>query len=68
MTTTQKEIRNFWATEITSDNFDYVRKCWLETIVTSCGIYGINGAVFYNVNDQKFYKISSRNSYLLQLL
>lgn len=68
MKTTQKEIREFWATEITSENFDYVQKCWLETIATSHGVYGLNGAVFYNVNDKNFYKISVRNSYLLQLL
>lgn len=68
MKTTQKEIRNFWAKEITSENFGYVRKCRLETVATSLGIYGVNGAVFYNVNDCLFYKISTRNSYLIQLL
>ena len=68
MNVKQKEIRKFWATEITSSNFDYVQKCQLYTIATSYGVYGVNGAVFYNVTDKSFYKICSRNSYLFQLL
>lgn len=67
MLTTQKEIRNFYAAEITSENIEYLKKCSLRCIAYSRGTYGCNGRVYFNEDDKHFYKISSRNGFLFYL-
>ena len=68
MKVTQKEIREFAAIQVTSDNIDYLQKSLLITVATSHGVNGVNGALFFNESDGRFYKINVRNTYLIRLL
>lgn len=67
MKTTLKEIRNFYAIEVNWSNIEYLSKCKLIKIASSCGVYGCNGRVYFNENDSKFYKITGRSQYLFML-
>ena len=68
MQVTQKEIREFTAIKVTSENIGYLKQSTLITVATSHGIYGVNGILFFNESDGKFYKITSRNGYVFELL
>lgn len=67
MYTTLKEIRNFYAIEVSADNIDFLMKSNLKCIAYSCGVYGCNGKVYFNANDNKFYKVTGRKQYLFLL-
>ena len=64
--TTQKEIKKFPATDITTwrdkKTQDLPR---LEEIAFSIGVYGCNGKLFHGA-DGKFYKITSRSTNLFR--
>ena len=68
-----KEIKNIYAEDITnygSKEIEKLRKKkkGFEIIATSCGVYGINGALLQGNKSKKLYKIVCRNSTLFQLV
>lgn len=70
MKTTQKAIRETCATNITNYSFDQANDLMnthtLRTVAMSCGVYGMNGALFEDENGE-LYKITARNSTLFQM-
>lgn len=72
MKTTQKEIRNFSATDITNWCTEDVTKLAriqpLKCIAYSTGIYGINGLVVYDVATGEFFKVVDRSTNLFALM
>ena len=67
MKTTLKEIRDFYAIEVSADNIEYLLKCELTEIAYSHGVYGCNGKIYFNYTDSRFYKVTGRNQYLFLL-
>ena len=70
MKTTQKAIKETYATDITNYNCDQANELMgahtLRTVVMSYGVYGMNGALFEDENGE-LYKITARNSTLFQM-
>ena len=68
--TTRKAIRETCATDITNYSFEQadelMNKHNLQTVAMSCGVYGMNGALFQDENGE-LYKITARNSTLFQM-
>lgn len=68
-----KEIKKIWAKDITNYGFEEIEKLrekekGFEIIATSCGVYGVNGALLQGNKSKKLYKIVCRNSTLFQLV
>lgn len=67
MKTTQKQIKNFNAQDVTylSTNELYKLKeneKYFSLVAFSCGIYGVNGQVLKGAETGKLYKITSRTN------
>lgn len=68
MKTSLKEIKQFYAKDITHLSTEECRKIVKKEIVAySMGFYGINGLVFSDIND-KLYKITARNTNLFTFI
>lgn len=68
-----KEIKEVYAEDITNYGFEKIQKLkekekGFEIIATSCGVYGVNGALLQGNKSNKLYKIICRNSTLFQLV
>ena len=68
-----KDIKSINAKDITSFSEEEIKKLvkkenGLETISTSLGIDGMNGALFQGNNSKTLYKITARNVNLFYLI
>lgn len=73
MKTTQKDIRNTHAVDITYRSFNEINDIvknenGLTNIAYSVGTYGLNGAVFQGYKTNTLYKVTSRSTALFQLI
>lgn len=64
MKTTQKDIKNMQAIDITYSKEAEIKEIegWLTEIAYSAGIYGVNGCVWQGHNTGKLYKMTARTS------
>ena len=68
MKTTLKEIKKFYAKDISHLSMEECRKITKKEIIAySCGYYGITGLVFVDI-DGNYYKITKRNTNLFIFL
>lgn len=72
MKTTQKDIRNYNAIDITRYSFDAINKLiaseeYLIDVAYSVGTYGLNGLVKQGHKTGTLYKVTSRSGALFQI-
>lgn len=69
--TTQKEIRNYSAIDITNYTFkmmdEFLKSKNLQEVLYSTGIYGCNGVVLIDNKTGSFYKITRRTTALFMI-
>ena len=73
MKTTQKDIKNFNAIDITyykQNELDNLKACekWFSEVAYSIGAYGCNGLVLQGASSGTLYKITQRTNALFQLI
>lgn len=69
MKTTQKEIKQMAAVDLTRASFEELQKLapQLEKIAYSCGIYGITAALYRHRTTGQLYKVTARSTAIFAL-